>query len=70
MVWLIVYIVGVVISEVFFLKLESEKNDVRVVDLVVISIFSLFSWITVLALIVVYLDNRGFMGKVVIHKRE
>lgn len=70
MIWLIVYIVGVIISNVFFLKLESERRDIVVLDLVMIFLFSLYSWLMILALILIDLDRKGAWKKVVIHKRK
>ena len=70
MIWSIVYIVGVVISNVFFLKLESERRDIVVLDLVMIFLFSLCSWLMILALIFIDLDRKRFWKKVVIHKRK
>ena len=75
--FIVFYIIGVVISFVFFLKFESMSNDITVRGLVIIFLISLLSWIMVLVCIGViasetydYLDKKGVWDKVIIHKKK
>lgn len=75
--FIVFYIIGVVISFAFQLKLELKINDITIRDLVKISLYSLFSWAIVLVCIGItigatidYLDKKRVWDKVIIHKKK
>lgn len=72
MIWLIVYIFGVILAFISLIRMEREDRDITLADILYLCVVSCFSWIIVFAVSVVlalsYLDKD--IDNIVLFKKK
>lgn len=71
MIWLIVYIFGVILAFISLIRMEREDGDITLADVVVLCIASWLSWIIIFDLLIVkILSYLGKDGDTVLFKKK